>query len=79
MMSRDRHSLYRGLAVTVRWKELEPPSPVARLYVAGYCIADKDGNQGLWHDLRPQFHSFCTAASYALSQARVSIDASLLA
>jgi hypothetical protein len=79
MMSRDRHSLYRGIAVTIRWKELEPPSPAARLFVAGYSVADKDGVQGAWHDLRPQFHSFSTAASYALSQARVSIDASLLA
>jgi hypothetical protein len=61
MMSHDRHSLYRGLGVTVRWKELEPSSPFARLYVAGYCVADKDGTEGLWHDLRPQFHSFSTA------------------
>jgi hypothetical protein len=77
MMSFDRHSLYRGFAVTVRWKALDPPSPVARLFVASYSIAGKDGAEGAWHDLRPQFHSFSTAAGYALLQARLSIDANL--
>ena len=75
MMSRDRHSLYRGLAVTVRWKELEALSPSGRLFVAGYSVAGKDGAQGPWHNLPKQFHSFSTAAGYALSQARLSIDA----
>jgi len=77
MMSRDRHSLYRGLAVTVRWKELEVFSPSGRLFVAGFSIAAKDGAQGPWHDLPNKFQSFSTAAGYALSQARLSIDAGL--
>ena len=77
MMSRDRHSLYRGLAVTVRWKELESPFPSGRLFVAGYSVAAEDGLQGPWQDLPNLFHSFSTAAGYALSQARLSIDAGL--
>jgi len=77
MMSRDRHSHYRDLAVTVRWKELEAFSPSGRLFVAGYSIATKGGAQGPWHDLPNKFQSFSTAAGYALSQARMSIDASL--
>ena len=79
MMSRDRHSLYRGLAVTVRWKELEVLSPSGRLFVASYSVAAEDGTQGRWHELPTQFHSFSTAAAHALSQARLSIDASLSA
>jgi len=76
MMSRDRHSLYQGLAVTVRWNELEALAPSGRLFVASYSVAAKDGVQGPWHDLPNLFHSFSTAAGYALSQARLSIDAS---
>ena len=76
VMSRDRHTLYRGLAVTVRWKELALSSP-GRLFVASYSVAAKDGVQGPWHDLPTRFHTFSTAAGYALSRARVSIDTSL--
>ena len=77
MMSQDRHSLYRGLAVTVTWKELQTLSPSGRTFVAGYAVATNDGAQGPWHDLPNRFHSFSTAARHALSQARMSIDASL--
>jgi hypothetical protein len=76
MMSRDRHSPYQ--AVTVRWKELEVLSPSGRLFVASYSIAAEDGTQGRSHELPTQFHSL-HAAAHALSQARLSIDASLSA
>jgi hypothetical protein len=75
MMSRDRHSLYRGVAVTVRWKELEALAPSGRLFVASYSVATKGGEQGRWHHLATPFHSFSTASNHALSEARRLIDA----
>jgi len=77
MMSRDRHSLYRGLAVTVRWKALESLAPSRPLFMASYSVSAEDGARGPWHELPELFDSFSNAAGYALSQARLSIDAGL--
>lgn len=79
MMSRDRHSHYRGVQVTVRWTELERFSSGARRFVGSFSTGLEKGEQQGWHHLEPVFYTYGTAADHALQQAHRAVDAGLAA
>lgn len=76
MIQRDRHSIYKGLRITVRWMQGESPVSHARHYTSSYLIGDPRTDHSEWHDLTdPVFHTYDTAAAYCLAQAKRDIDA----
>jgi hypothetical protein len=80
MMSRDRHSYYRGVQVTVRWVELEPFASGARRFVGSFSTGLEKGEQQAWHHFHESvFYTYNTAADHALQRAQQVIDASLAA
>jgi hypothetical protein len=71
MTQRDRHTIYKGLRVTVRWTEREP-----RLYTSSYLIGDQRADHTEWHHFTDLvFHTHDTAAVFGLAQAKRAIDA----
>jgi hypothetical protein len=75
MRSHNRHYLYGGVPVTVRWTQLVRELGAARAYVAGYL-----GQDGIWRDFTDfSFHTVDTATAHALSRAREAIDAMAIA
>jgi hypothetical protein len=75
MMSRDRHSQYRGSKVTVRCAETKSESSRACVYVASYMLTSEDGKQSSWRHFHAlKFHTSDTAVAYALREAHRSLD-----
>ena len=76
MMSRDRHSQYRGSKVTVRCTESKSESSRACVYISSYMLTSEDGKQSSWRHFHAlKFHTSVTAVAYALREAHRSIDA----
>ena len=76
MMSRDRHSEYRGQKVTVRCTESKSVSSRGCVYTASHSVTSEDGKQGPWRHFHAlKFHTPFTAVAYALREAHRSIDA----
>jgi hypothetical protein len=76
MMSRDRHSEYRGSKVTVRWTESKSESSRGCVYIASYMLTSEDGKKSFWRHFHAlKFHTSYTAVAYALREAHRSIDA----
>ena len=81
MRSRDRHTTYRGLAIIVRWVELDRVNgwgPGTHRFTASYLVAA----QGAAFGRRQYFHqsvfaSYHAAAAFALAEAKRAIDPSL--
>jgi hypothetical protein len=71
----DRHSLYKGLRVTVRWHESPLAGSRARLFTSSYLIGDEHTDTDWHHVTEPVFHTFDTAAAFCLEKAKRVIDA----
>jgi hypothetical protein len=75
MNSRDRASTYKGSTVTVRWKEIESKGSPGSVFVSSYMLTTKRGKQTDWRHFETlTFHTFDTAAAYALAAAHRFID-----
>lgn len=75
MVQRDRHSIYKGFRVTVRWIGVVSPATRARQFTSSYLIGD-EGTDHEWHHLTdPVFHTHDTAAAFCLEQAKRAVDA----
>ena len=73
--TRDRHSRYKGLDVTVRWEAVYGQAALAPLFVSSYAIAETDGGPPHWHHFPDRlFHTWEYAAAFALQEARWVID-----
>ena len=76
MMSRDRHSQYRGSKVTVRCTESKSVSSRGCVYIASYMLTSENGKQSSWRHFHAlKFHMPYTAVAYALREAHRTIDA----
>ena len=72
--TRDRHSQYKGLDVTVRWEAVYGKASLAPLFASSYSIAESDGAPH-WHHFPDRlFHTWEYAAAFALGEARWLID-----
>jgi hypothetical protein len=72
--SRTRQSQYKGQTVVVRWTEVKAVTERA-LFIASYSIVSAPSSDAAWHhNSAPLFHTFETAADYALKQAMHAID-----
>jgi hypothetical protein len=81
--SRDRLTHYRGLAIVVRWTELERSpdhwGPRGHRFIGSYRVATQDDDD-IWQHL-PQrvFLSYDAAAAHALAEAKRAVDSRLAA
>ena len=78
LRSRDRHTTYRGLAIIVRWVELDRGDawgPGTHRFTASFLVAAQGAAFGRREHLhRNVFDSYHAAAAFALAEAKRSID-----
>jgi len=74
MTSRDRTSTYKGTTVTVRWKEIKTTSSSSGVFISSYVLTSMNGTQTEWRQFHTPFHTYDTAAAYALAEAYRFID-----
>jgi len=73
--TRDTHSRYKGLDVTVRWEVVYRKDSSAPLFAGSYSIAETDTGPARWHQFPDRlFHAWEYAAAFALREARWLID-----
>jgi len=82
MRSRDRHTTYKGLAIIVRWIEMERRDgdswgPGTHRFTGSYLVAAQGAAFGKWQHLeRYVFDNYRAAAAHALAEAQRAIDTS---
>jgi hypothetical protein len=81
MRSRDRLTTYKGLAILVRWVELDRGDswgPGTHRFTASYLVAAPGPAFGVWHCLRQDvFDSYRAASAHALAAAQRAIDTNI--